>query len=137
MEKKSKMDSLMALVSKMKELQGESAKPKAAVIEMHEEHELPIDPSEVGALPGSRESSSTIPEEFTESPHELSASEQELPDSEEEESSGHEALESPEEEAKEHEQEVSDEDDNEDEEMPEAKFPPALLKLLKDHLMKA
>jgi hypothetical protein len=121
-EKQSKLQSLMALVSKMKELQGEGAKPKAAIIEMHEEHELPVDKSEVDALPGSRESSSTIPEEFTESPHELSASEQELP--KEEESLEHESEESPEEEIAEH----------EDEEMPEAKFPEALLKLLQEHL---
>lgn len=56
MENKSKMQSLMELVSKMKELQGQGLKgedhedPKGLALEVHESHVEPLDHDEVEKL---------------------------------------------------------------------------------------
>jgi len=116
-ERQSKMQSLMDLVKKMKELQAEDAKPKAAILEVHEEHAFPL--AEV-------EESSEVPEGDQE-------------DAMSDESPEHESSESIEQEAEEHGLEKPDifEEEEEDESLKEPmSIPPALLKLLAERLHK-
>ena len=122
-ERLSKMSSLKKLVKEMHALQGEGAKPKAAILEVEKVEAIPLEDAEKEALPVGKETESTIPDEAS-----LEADPLATPEMEDEEES-----EEPKDEFAELDVPEEEKDDSLKEPM---QLPPELLKLLLAHLQK-